>query len=102
MHARLRRGLGALRLAFVVVSHVRSSKSRLRHCKPKSHQLPKLVAELPPIGLSWSRKTSSAREIDETHLSRIPPALQSDEFITTARPQKSFGPQRRQGPTRFL
>src|SRR5262249_26558726 len=34
MRARLRQGLGALRLAFVVVSHVRSSKSRLRHCKP--------------------------------------------------------------------
>ena len=33
MLARLRRGLGALRLAFVGVSHVRCSNSRLRHCK---------------------------------------------------------------------
>src|SRR5262249_30267488 len=70
MRARLRQGLGALRLAFVVVSHVRSSKSRLRHCKPgRKKRHPKLAAELPPTGLSGSRKTSSARKIDETHLS---------------------------------
>src|SRR4051812_17589141 len=92
MHARLRRGLGELRLAFAVVSHVCSSKSKLRHCKlGRKNRHPKLAAELRPTGLSGSRKTSSAREIDETLLSCIP---------TTLRPQKNFGPKRCQGPTR--
>src|SRR5215472_2811209 len=40
MRARLCQGLGALRLAFVVVRHVRSSKSRLQHCKPGRRKLP--------------------------------------------------------------
>jgi hypothetical protein len=63
MRARLRRGLGALRLAFVVVSHVRSS---------------------------------------ETHLSCIPTTLESESSSRHRGRKKNFGPQRCQGPTRFL
>ena len=80
MHARLRRGLGALRLAFVVVSHVRSSNSRLRHCK---------------LG---RKKTSPGCRNWRPNFLR--PGCRGRS--QTARPQKNFGPQRRQGPTRFL
>jgi hypothetical protein len=78
MRARLRSGLGALRLAFVVVSHVRSSKSRLDIANQgvKSYQ----AAET-------GGRASSDRAVAVDHDSAA---------------AKKLGPQRCQGPTRFL
>jgi hypothetical protein len=77
MRARLRQGLGALRLAFVVVSHVRSSKSSygIANQGVKSYQ----AAEI-------GGRASSDRAIGLDH--------------DSAAAKKTLGPG--QGPTRFL